>query len=307
MSLHTASFRNALFVTFSHPHTAAALRTVVESVRPAGGRVHVLGVLAPAPALQRLLTPRETTEHVETTLRDALCDDLAAWVAKASGEPAPEDVTWDVVTGHVVAATLQQIAEHDHDLLAITGHPDDPVARAIITRLQRKSPIPVWVLRPTRARRRRILAALDVDNDHHGLDHRIIAAARWLARPGDELHVLTAWELLGESTMRSSPFLATPEEEVERLRAECVQHLHTGLEQLLAEHDFDGVDVHVHVRNGPPAGMIVAEVERSSITDIVLGTIARHGIPGFVMGNTAEQLLNEVDCSEFVVKPPVLE
>lgn len=307
MSLHHASFENPVFVTFSHPHTAAALKTVVQAVRPVGGRVHVLGVIPPAPRLQRLLTPRETSDHVEATLRQALCDDLAEWVTKATGERAPADVTFDVMTGHVVGTTLEQIAEHDHDLLVVTGHPDDPVARAIITRLQRKSPVPVWVLRPDRTRKRRILAAIDADHEHHGVDHRILAAATWLTRPGDELHVLSAWELMGESTLRSSPYLSTPEHEIERLRHECEHRLRTELDELLAEHELDGIDLHVHVRNGPASEQIVEEVEHDHITQLVIGTIGRHGIPGFVVGNTAEQLLSQVTCSEFVVKPPVPE
>jgi universal stress protein E len=301
MSLHPASFENALFVTFSHPHTASALRTVMRSV---DGPVHVLGIVPPAGRLQRLVTPHETSQHVEEALRTSVLDDLEDWVRRASGTSTPDDVTTEVATGHVVSIVLDRIAERAHDLLAVTGHPDDQAARAVIGRLQRKSPVPVWVLRPDRTRKRRILAAVDVDQEHHGLDHRILAAAQWLARPGDEVHVLSAWELVGEATLRSSPFLMTPDEEISRLREECEQRVRAELDELLAAHDFDGADLHVVVRNGSAADAIVDEVERSSINQIVLGTIARHGIPGFVIGNTAEQLLNEVSCSEFVVKPP---
>lgn len=37
---------------------------------------------------------------------------------------------------------------------------------------------------------------------------------------------------------------------------------------------------------------------------LVMGTIARTGIPGFMIGNTAEDILNSVDCSVLTVKPP---
>lgn len=302
MSLQTASFRHAIFVTFSHPHTAAALRTVVEAVP----EVHVLGVIEPMSAMQRLLTPHDTTEQVESALRESLHTDLDNWVSTAGRGHRPDGVTTEVATGHLVATVLDRISEHDFDLLAVTGHPDDPAARAVIARLQRKSPVPVWVLRPDRSRKRRILAAVDVDRDHHGLDHRILAAANWLARPGDEIHVVAAWELIGEATLRASPFLETPEAEISRLRAECETRVVDEVAALVAEHPAaDGVEVHVHVRNGRPADVIVDEVGHAAINQIVIGTIARHGIPGFVIGNTAEQLLTEVACSEFVVKPPL--
>ena len=35
-----------------------------------------------------------------------------------------------------------------------------------------------------------------------------------------------------------------------------------------------------------------------------MGTVARTGISGLVMGNSAEQVLDEVHCSVIAVKPP---
>lgn len=37
---------------------------------------------------------------------------------------------------------------------------------------------------------------------------------------------------------------------------------------------------------------------------VVMGTVARTGVPGFIMGNTAETILNQIDCSVLAVKPP---
>jgi len=52
------------------------------------------------------------------------------------------------------------------------------------------------------------------------------------------------------------------------------------------------------------ADLIVEMVRQHRINQLVIGTLGRTGIPGFVIGNTAERLLGEVSCSEFVVKPP---
>jgi nucleotide-binding universal stress UspA family protein len=35
-----------------------------------------------------------------------------------------------------------------------------------------------------------------------------------------------------------------------------------------------------------------------------MGTVARTGISGFLMGNTAETILNQIDCSVLAIKPP---
>jgi nucleotide-binding universal stress UspA family protein len=37
---------------------------------------------------------------------------------------------------------------------------------------------------------------------------------------------------------------------------------------------------------------------------VVMGTVARTGIPGLIMGNTAEAILEQLDCSVLAIKPP---
>jgi nucleotide-binding universal stress UspA family protein len=40
---------------------------------------------------------------------------------------------------------------------------------------------------------------------------------------------------------------------------------------------------------------------------LVMGTVCRTGIAGFLIGNTAEEVLNQVDCSVLTVKPEGFE
>jgi nucleotide-binding universal stress UspA family protein len=35
--------------------------------------------------------------------------------------------------------------------------------------------------------------------------------------------------------------------------------------------------------------------------------VGRVGIPGFFMGNTAEEILDQIDCSVLAIKPPGFE
>jgi nucleotide-binding universal stress UspA family protein len=37
---------------------------------------------------------------------------------------------------------------------------------------------------------------------------------------------------------------------------------------------------------------------------VVMGTVGRTGIPGLIMGNSAETILQQVDCSVLAIKPP---
>jgi len=43
-------------------------------------------------------------------------------------------------------------------------------------------------------------------------------------------------------------------------------------------------------------------VKEKQIDLIVMGTVGRTGIPGFIMGNTAETILNQINGSVFAIK-----
>jgi universal stress protein E len=49
--------------------------------------------------------------------------------------------------------------------------------------------------------------------------------------------------------------------------------------------------------------MIPSLVEDNEMDILVMGTVARTGIPGFVIGNTAENVLEALKCSVLAMKP----
>jgi universal stress protein E len=58
-----------------------------------------------------------------------------------------------------------------------------------------------------------------------------------------------------------------------------------------------------HLRKGNPAEVITRFVTDERIDAVVMGTVVRIGLPGFLIGNTAETVLDRVSCSLFTVKP----
>jgi nucleotide-binding universal stress UspA family protein len=49
--------------------------------------------------------------------------------------------------------------------------------------------------------------------------------------------------------------------------------------------------------------VITSLTAKKRIDLIVMGTVGRTGIPGFLIGNTAETVLRQVNCSVLAVKP----
>ena len=59
----------------------------------------------------------------------------------------------------------------------------------------------------------------------------------------------------------------------------------------------------VHLLKGDPAALIVDLARKKRIELVVMGTVCRTGLAGFFIGNTAEKVVQEIDCSVLAVKP----
>ena len=60
----------------------------------------------------------------------------------------------------------------------------------------------------------------------------------------------------------------------------------------------------LHVIEGDATHVVPSLASQLDADLIVMGTVARTGIAGFFIGNTAESILTSIDCSVLAVKPP---
>jgi universal stress protein E len=58
-----------------------------------------------------------------------------------------------------------------------------------------------------------------------------------------------------------------------------------------------------HVGVTSPARAILGATERVDPDLVVMGTVSRGGVAGVLVGNTAQRLLDRLDCSLLAVKP----
>lgn len=185
--------------------------------------------------------------------------------------------------------------------------------------LLRECPCPVWLVKPqTEKSYTRILAAVDVDDSYpptelksrHALNRQILEMATSLALSDfAELHVVAVWRAIGESLMRGA-FLRTPEAQIV-VYVEQVRHRHeASLEGLmrrvtstLGQDAAEYLNPRPHLVKGWARKEIPILAKQLAADVIVMGTVARTGISGFIMGNTAEMILNQIDCSVLAIKP----
>ncbi len=75
------------------------------------------------------------------------------------------------------------------------------------------------------------------------------------------------------------------------------------MKELLARYQGKDLDLQTHLSEGNAEDVILSTAKQEHIELIVMGTVGRVGLPGFFIGNTAEEVLRQVDCSVLTVKP----
>ena len=93
-------------------------------------------------------------------------------------------------------------------------------------------------------------------------------------------------------------------EQCTKYREKMCREAESALQEQLAATDFRTLPrgVQVHVKEGPPDVVIPQAIDEYEIDLLVMGTLARSGIRGMLVGNTAERILPQLSCSLLAVK-----
>jgi universal stress protein E len=293
-------FRNILFSPLADRDNPAAARRISDLATRNGAALTFYGAIPEPSRLQRALHRSEYLDTIQAAERHAVSAKLTRCI--------PEDPAFEVeiitAIGSPSLSIIEQVLRADHDLVVVTTD-EDHEDQATINRLLRKCPCPVWVIRPTRARIQRVLAAVNPDPSEAELNRTIVGlAASMTQRYGGELHLAGAWELYGEATMRHSAFVHTPAAELDTLLHDEEASHRAALDDLLTAAQLADEPWQIHLHKGPATQVVPKVVARHRINLLVMGTVARTGVNGLLIGNTAESVLDNVRCSVIAVKPP---
>jgi nucleotide-binding universal stress UspA family protein len=75
------------------------------------------------------------------------------------------------------------------------------------------------------------------------------------------------------------------------------------IQAALDEGEWTAPELHLHLENGRPSERILASVDELVPDVLAMGSVSRSGIPGFLIGNTAERVLDALECSLLTIKP----
>ena len=149
------------------------------------------------------------------------------------------------------------------------------------------------------------MAAVDPDPSDKvktALNTKIMELATSLARlEGSEFHVVHAWTLFTEKMLTGRGGLS--KSKVDSWVRETRKLHKNQLAKLVEKHAPEIPNSRIHLLKGRAERLIPAMARRKRIELIVMGTVCRTGIEGFFIGNTAEKVLQQVDCSVLTLKP----
>ncbi len=219
---------------------------------------------------------------------------------------------------------IKRVIHHQYDLVVKCAEDVDWIGRMFGSddmHLLRKCPCPVLLLKPGHTESfRNILATVDVNDDfndeeqgrvQHELNQLVLECSVSLSLPElSEMHIGSAWEAYAEDWLRNGAFTSQPEEKVNRYvaqaRKECSSKLDLlvkKMEEMLGKAAVQYIQPKSHLVKGKASREIPLMVENYDIDVIVMGTVGRVGIPGLIIGNTAEAILEQTKCSVLAVKP----
>lgn len=186
---------------------------------------------------------------------------------------------------------VKQVIRGGHDLLVISEMDKDKSIKSRLSgsttvQLIRMCPCPVWAIKPEQPEDyKHVMLTIDVredkKTDNTALNNAILADASALAQSDhSELHLLSA-----PSTEDDFPFA------MERIK------------KLLDANDVSIPEENIYLKTGDITSLIPAAAEEYKIDLLVMGMLSQTGIKGFFIGNTAEKILKQVDCSVLIIKP----
>ena len=246
--------------------------------------------------------------HERETMRQGVINQRTAWLNdllkpyQDSGVEINTHVIWhnrpfESIINYAIEGDYQLIvkATHEHDKLkAVIFAPTD-------WHILRKAPMPVLMVKDhdwdTCGK---IICAVDVatdDEEHVNLNNKIIKYAKDLGKKfGAEIHLINGYP--------GTPVNLTielPEFDAHEFSA-SVRLKHEERVNSLAK-TFDINPEHCHVLEGLPEDIIPELANTLEAELVILGTIGRAGFSAALIGNTAEHVIDRLDCDLLALKP----
>ncbi|AYO15009.1 universal stress protein [Vibrio owensii] len=300
-------FQNILFVSQGLEGKSDSLEQAMKLATLYDARLSGLIV---CPAMPTNMSEYQHT--YENSLIETLFSDIKAAQDLDPSSDIVEPFPINVESGDQPGVSIiQSVSKQYYDLVIKDAEPLDERSKgfkALDMKLLRKCPCPVWLNRKPKHSmvKKRVAVAIDPiisSKEQEVLTVELLQLARSIADSFNrQLHIVSCWEYQMESYLRHHVWIQIEDDVLDQqINAHRTAH-REALDAIIATSGIAGDSV-VHHLHGSADEQIPRWVTKEEIDVLVMGTIARTGIQGVIIGNTAENVLQSIDCSLVALKP----
>lgn len=301
------SYKNLLVVIDPASDHQAALGRAVNLAGCTQAHIHVL---LPIYDFSYEMTTMLSVQEREA-MREAVINARREWLEQVlKMHDAPDEITVHVIWhNRPFEAVISYTLSHQIDLIIKATRAHDSLKSVIFTptdwHLIRKAPVPVLLVKEHEwPEQGKIIAAIDAGNDepaHQGLNRRIIEEAKKVAG-----FVSASVELV--NSYPGTPIniaIEIPDFDPESYTEAVKKYHHAETLKLAEAHEIPAEQCHVD--EGLPEDVIPAKARVMDAELVVMGTIGRTGFSAALIGNTAEHVIDQLNCDVLAIKPEDFE
>lgn len=289
-------FRKVLVHLDPTQRATAALTRALSLAREGGGSVTIVAVVPTTPGQTQISGTVKLADMVQSQT------ELALKSVVETLDTVGVDVASNVLIGDPATEVIREVVRGGYDVL-LRPHTSSAHYGLVDIKLLRKCPCPVWLVAGSEAPLRQVVAAVDPDVEDPALaqlNSAVVELALAIAsREQAELSVLHAWSVFAEDLLRPQ----LNRDDFDKLVREARDSARTQLSSMLAPFGDRIRESQIFLEKGAPSDVIPAFVGSHQVDLMVMGTLAHSGVSGFILGNTAEVVLQRVNCSLLAVKP----
>lgn len=202
-------------------------------------------------------------------------------------------------------AIIRKAIESECDLIVKGTRKHDTLHSVIFTptdwHLLRKAPCPVLLVKDREwPQHGSVLAAVNAGSDsevHQTLNERITKAAGYISKKlNSHLHLVNCYP-----GAPAAIAVEIPEFDTHQYQVSVREHHEVALAEVARKVDVEFTGL--HLREGMPDNEIPKVAKELDAELVVLGTIGRTGITAALLGNTAEHVIEQLDCDLLAIKP----
>jgi nucleotide-binding universal stress UspA family protein len=315
------SFKNILYITNQESEQTDTFKRVQALVENNQAQLTIVSTADKIPPNSKFFKIRVSSKEVQSEIIEKSRLFLEELIAN-SALKNKSTVSSKVLVGIPYLEVIKEVLRKDVDLVIKDLVDVDSKVKdldASDMHLLRKCPCAVWLNRSSGfSSPIKVIATLDVDDSYpdeelatrHDLNMDVFSiAASYSVTEMAELYAVHAWNAIGESMM-SGGFVNKSKEEVSSYVNEVKLHAEQKLNDFMSESAeelgkemMDFLSPKAQLLKGDANTEIPKFADDVNAELVVMGTVCRTGIAGVLIGNTAEAILNRLNCSVLAIKP----